>query len=152
MASCNSCTTSSFSTPSHLNPFVHRTSRPQASPSCLHGNENVKPRGNDVAVKPLSCIKLLIQFAMWSNNWKKKQEINILYTFCGVHEHVMCQWKKYVPQRMTSLCEDQWRHYTRSCQGQIPGEKANDLAVDLAVKHFIGQNNNRLSILFNVTL
>ena len=29
----------------------------------------------------------------------------------------------------------QWRRYTRSCQVKWPGEKANDLAVDLAVKH-----------------
>ena len=29
----------------------------------------------------------------------------------------------------------QWRRYTRSCQVKWPGEKANDLAVDLAVKN-----------------
>ena len=32
--------------------------------------------------------------------------------------------------------QNQWRRYTRSCQVKWPGEKANDLVVDLAVEHF----------------
>ena len=43
MASCRSLTTSSFTTPEQLNPLVQAVNRAEARPSCLHGNENVKP-------------------------------------------------------------------------------------------------------------
>ena len=46
-ASCNKATTSSPSTPEHLNPLDHLTSRPTARPSCRQAKENVKPKGKD---------------------------------------------------------------------------------------------------------
>ena len=46
IASCKSLTTSSLTTPVQLKPFVHAVNRADARPSCLHGNENVKPRQN----------------------------------------------------------------------------------------------------------
>jgi hypothetical protein len=44
IASCKSLTTSSFTTPEQLKPFVHAVNRADARPSCLQGNENVKPK------------------------------------------------------------------------------------------------------------
>jgi putative N-acetylmannosamine-6-phosphate epimerase len=43
IASCKSLTTSSLTTPVQLKPFVHAVNRADARPSCLQGNENVKP-------------------------------------------------------------------------------------------------------------
>ncbi len=43
-ASCKSLTTSSLTTPEQLKPFVHDVNRADARPSCLQGNENVKPK------------------------------------------------------------------------------------------------------------
>ncbi len=43
IASCKSFTTSSLTTPEQLKPFVHAVNRADARPSCLQGNENVKP-------------------------------------------------------------------------------------------------------------
>jgi len=43
IASCKSLTTSSLTTPEQLKPFVHAVNRADARPSCLQGNENVKP-------------------------------------------------------------------------------------------------------------
>ncbi len=44
IASCKSFTTSSLTTPAQLKPLVHAVNRADARPSCLQGNENVKPR------------------------------------------------------------------------------------------------------------
>ncbi len=46
IASCKSLTTSLLTTPEQLKPFVHAVNRADARPSCLQGNENVKPRSN----------------------------------------------------------------------------------------------------------
>lgn len=46
MASFSSWTTSSPTTPEQLKPLVHRARIPLVSPSCVSGNENVKPRGS----------------------------------------------------------------------------------------------------------
>ena len=43
IAACNISTTSSLTTPEQLKPFVQDVNRADARPSCLHGNENVKP-------------------------------------------------------------------------------------------------------------
>ena len=45
MAFCNKLTTSSPTTSEQLKPFVHLSSIELERPCCLHGNENVKPRG-----------------------------------------------------------------------------------------------------------
>lgn len=55
IASFNNCTTSSFTTPSQLNPFVHRTNKPFVSPNCLSGNEKVKPSGRRSLYTSCSC-------------------------------------------------------------------------------------------------
>jgi hypothetical protein len=44
IASCKSFTTSSLTTPAQLKPFVHAVNLADARPSCLQGNENVKPK------------------------------------------------------------------------------------------------------------
>lgn len=71
-ASCNSAQMSSPTTPSHRNPFVHLESLALARPSCLQGNEKVKPRGRVCPLKLWSRTNLPIQSAMWSNSWKDK--------------------------------------------------------------------------------
>lgn len=68
MASCKSVTISSPSTPEHLKPLVHVTSRDLLSPSWLHGNENVNPMGSGSFSKPCSSKNSLIPFAMWLNS------------------------------------------------------------------------------------
>ena len=45
MAACSILTTSSLTTPEHEKPFVHNVKRPDARPSCLQGNEKLKPNG-----------------------------------------------------------------------------------------------------------
>ncbi len=44
IAVCSILTTSSLTTPEHVKPFVQDVNRADARPSCLQGNENVKPR------------------------------------------------------------------------------------------------------------
>jgi hypothetical protein len=44
IAVCSILTTSSLTTPAHVKPFVQDVNRADARPSCLQGNENVKPR------------------------------------------------------------------------------------------------------------
>ena len=79
-ASRSSIHISSPTTPSHRNPFVHFDSRAFASPSCLHGNENVNPSGSFSSRRFCSEMNLPIQPAMWSNNCKtEKQSIMWLY-------------------------------------------------------------------------
>jgi hypothetical protein len=46
MAVCSNLTTSSLITPEHVKPFVQDVNRADARPSCLQGNEKVKPRRN----------------------------------------------------------------------------------------------------------
>ncbi len=46
IACCKSWTTSSLTTPEQLKPFVQAVNRADARPSCLQGNENVKPKSN----------------------------------------------------------------------------------------------------------
>ena len=50
MASCSNFTTSSLTTPEQLKPLVHAVNRAEARPSCLQGNENVKPRQRKKAI------------------------------------------------------------------------------------------------------
>lgn len=71
---CSSFTISSPSTPDAVNPLVHCTSLALASPSCLHGNEKVNPRGSSELWQSRfwSATKLSMQSAMWSNNYKNK--------------------------------------------------------------------------------
>lgn len=69
-ASCSRIHKSSPTTPSHLNPFVHLERRALASPSCLHGNENVNPRGSFSPCKSWIWMNLTMQSAIWSKSWK----------------------------------------------------------------------------------
>ena len=84
MASCSSFTTSSPSTPSQSKPFVQRMRRPTASPSCLQGNEKVKPRGIFCPITLCSDMKLAMQSAMWSNSCEQRQGYNSLNTACSM--------------------------------------------------------------------
>jgi hypothetical protein len=55
-----------------LKPFVQLTRKAETSPSCLHGNENVNPRGSfSRSFSPWSSMNLAKQAAIWSNNLKK---------------------------------------------------------------------------------
>jgi len=71
IAFCKSRTTSSPSTPEHLNPFVHVTRRALVSPSWKHGKENVKPSGSCSFSTLNSFMNFAKQSAMWSKsyNW-----------------------------------------------------------------------------------
>ncbi len=71
-----SLTTSSPSTPEHLNPLVQVANRALVKPSWLQGKLKVKPRGNGDTSTMCSCIKVAKHSAMWSNNCRWK-EINI---------------------------------------------------------------------------
>lgn len=72
-----SLTTSSPSTPEHLNPLVQVANRALVNPSWLQGKLKVKPRGNGDTSTICSCIKVAKHSAMWSNNCRRK-EINIV--------------------------------------------------------------------------
>ena len=74
-----SATTSSPTTPSQLNPFVHRIKIPFVRPICFRGKEKVNPRGS------LSDCNLCSWKVLWKNQPvnNKKCQLFPWMSFCG---------------------------------------------------------------------
>jgi hypothetical protein len=80
-----------------------------ARPSCLQGNENVKPNGNFSPIISCCWINLQIQSAIWSNNWKKNNKHMFVFHQISTHREIFYKVKEYVCTHVTSVLLNNWK-------------------------------------------